>query len=66
LLSECSDFDHDFVNIDPKELSDFGVDVRYPGDTYVPDKDETIYYKNIALEIKDLVENKIDKILNVN
>ena len=64
LLSECSDIDKDFADIDPKELSDFGVDVRYPGDMYVPDEKESIEYKNLAFEIKDFVENKIDLILN--
>jgi HEPN domain-containing protein len=63
LLSECSDIDQDFANIDPKELSDFGVDVRYPGDMYIPGEEETIDYKNLAFEMKDLVENKIDIIL---
>ena len=65
LLSECADFDNDFEGIDPKELSEFGVDMRYPGDMFVPDKDETLEYKNLALEIKDFVENKIDKILKL-
>ncbi len=51
--------------IDRKELSEFGVDMRYPGDMFVPDKDETLEYKNLALEIKDFVENKIDKILKL-
>ena len=32
LLSECADIDSDFTYIDPKELRDFGVDARYPGD----------------------------------
>lgn len=63
LLSECTDFDKDFAAIDPKELSDFGVDVRYPGDMFVPTQDETLEYKELAFEIKDLVENKIDVIL---
>ena len=63
LLSESADFDKDFTDIDPKELSDFGVDVRYPGDMFVPDQDETLEYKNLAFEIKDIVESKIDKIL---
>jgi len=64
LLSECSDIDPDFAEIDPKELSDFGVDTRYPGDIYIPDEKETLFYKNITLDIKNLVENKINEILN--
>ena len=63
LLSECADYDKDFTDIDPKELSDFGVDVRYPGDIFIPDQDETLEYKNLAFEIKDIVESKINKIL---
>lgn len=47
LLSECTDIDPDFVSINPKELSDFGVDARYPGDMYIPSSEETIEYKNI-------------------
>ncbi len=63
LLAECADFDRDFSGIDPGELSDFGVDMRYPGDLYIPDQQETMEYKNLALEIKNLVEEKIDKII---
>ncbi|HAF30546.1 MAG TPA: DNA-binding protein [Bacteroidales bacterium] len=65
LLSECSDIDKDFAEIDPKELSDFGVDARYPGDTYIPDEKETLEYKNLAFEIKEFVESKIYKILEL-
>lgn len=64
LLSECSDIDPEFSSIDPKELSDFGVDTRYPGDMYLPSEKETIEYKTIALFVKELVEKKIDKIID--
>jgi len=62
LLSECADFDSDFSEIDPKNLSDFGVDVRYPGDMYVPSEKETIEHKEIALYIKKIVEEKLSKL----
>lgn len=61
ILSECTDIDLDFSAINPKELSDFGVDARYPGDMYIPSEEETMEYKNIALRVKDLVEEKITK-----
>lgn len=64
-LSECADFDSDFVDIDPKELSEFSVDARYPGDMFIPDNDETLEYKNLAFEIKELVERKINKTHNI-
>ncbi len=64
LLSECSDIDPDFADIDPKELSEFGVDVRYPGDMYMPSVEEVLEYKSLAIGIKQLVEMKIEKELS--
>ena len=63
LLAECSDFDSDFSEIDPKNLSDFGVDMRYPGDMYTPTDEETIEHKEIAFRIKKVVEKKLDDLL---
>lgn len=65
LISECSDIDNDFAQIDPKELSDFGVDARYPGDMYIPDESETLEYKKLAFEIKEFVESKINEIIKI-
>jgi len=62
LLAECTDIDPDFSPVDPKELSDFGVDVRYPGDMYMPSNQETMEYKLLAIDIKELVEEKINTI----
>ncbi len=64
LLSECADFDNEFTEIDPKNLSDFGVEVRYPGDMYVPSENETLEYKKLAIEIKEFAITKINKIMN--
>ena len=63
LLSECEDIDSDFAEIDPKNLSDFSVDVRYPGDMYVPSKEETAMHKQIAVSVKNLVLEKISELL---
>lgn len=64
LLSECAEIDNEFSSLDPKELSDFGVDVRYPGDMYIPDDKETLAYKEFAFFIKEFVEKKIDKFVD--
>jgi len=64
LLAECEEFDSDFSAIDPKDLNDFGVDIRYPGDFYSPSIDETLDHKQIALEIKMLVEKKLISVLS--
>jgi HEPN domain-containing protein len=63
LLAQCEEFDSDFSSIDPKDLSDFGVDIRYPGDMYIPTADETIEHKKIAITVKELVEQKLNKLL---
>ena len=49
LLSECADIDPVFDAIEPKELSDFGVDAGYPGDMFIPSEEETLEYKKIAM-----------------
>lgn len=64
LLAECEEFDSDFSAIDPKDLNDFGVDIRYPGDFYSPSIDETLAHKQIALEIKNMVEQKLKHLIS--
>jgi len=59
LLNECAKIDKDFENIDPKNLSDFGVAMRYPDDYYIPSNYETLEYKEMAFQIKNIVEDKI-------
>lgn len=63
LLSECIDLDSEFSIIDPKNLSDFGVDVWYSGDMYVPSEEETIEHKEIVIFVKKMVEEKLSCIL---
>jgi HEPN domain-containing protein len=60
LLSECrnvtsGELDH----VDPKSLTDFGVSVRYPDDFYIPDPAETMYYAQLAQDVKRIVETLI-------
>jgi HEPN domain-containing protein len=45
LLTECAEIDSEFSKIDPMNLSDFGVSVRYPGEQYIPSNREVIHYK---------------------
>lgn len=59
LLMECKKIDSNDFEIDLGSLSDFGVNIRYPDDFYVPDKEETIQYRNIAHTIGNIIEKKI-------
>lgn len=36
-----------------------GVSVRYPDDFYIPEEKEALEYKDIALKVKNTVENLI-------
>jgi len=57
LLSECQKIDQS--GFDFGSLTDFGVSARYPDDFFVPDKEDTILYLKIALQVKKVVEEKI-------
>jgi HEPN domain-containing protein len=59
LLLECKKIDSKDFEIDLGSLSDFGVNIRYPDDFYVPDKEETIQYCNIAHAIGNIIGKKI-------
>jgi HEPN domain-containing protein len=59
LLFECKKIDQSGFDLDFGSLTDFGVSVRYPDDFFVPDKEDIILYREIALEVKKAVEDKI-------
>ena len=59
LLEKCSEFDSDFSAIDPMNLSDYGVQIRYPDDMYVPDDEEVLVYKELAISIRNMVRLKM-------
>jgi HEPN domain-containing protein len=60
LLLECQKIDHSGFDFDFGSLTDFGVSIRYPDDFLVPEKEDIILYRDIALEIKKVVEHKIE------
>jgi HEPN domain-containing protein len=59
LLEQSAKIDTNFSGIDIDELSDFGVNIRYPDDFYVPEIDEVRFYYDLANRIKSLVLEKI-------
>jgi HEPN domain-containing protein len=60
LLSECKKTDNEVFEIDLGSLTDFGVSIRYPDDFYLPDKEETRFYRNTALLVKNIVEDNVE------
>jgi HEPN domain-containing protein len=63
LLKECKKINKSVFEVDLKNLTEFGVAVRYPDDFYVPDVKETLEYRDIALEIKEIVEKMVSQTL---
>ena len=59
LLEQSAKIDRDFSGIDIDELSDFGVNIRYPDDYYIPEINEVRFYYDLAKRIKSLVLEKI-------
>lgn len=59
LLSECGLIDDDFLGIDPMNLTDFAVELRYPGDYYEPGENEVRQYYALALQVKEMISGKI-------
>lgn len=60
LLDQCALIDKDFVNIEVRELSSFGVDIRYPDDFYVPNMEEVKFYYDLTKRVKGLVLTKLE------
>jgi len=59
LLQECKKIDSEDFNVNLGSLSDFGVNIRYPDDFYIPDKEETVRYRDVACAIQGIVVKKI-------
>ena len=59
LLEKCKEINKEAFEIDVKSITDFGVAVRYPDDFYIPDIKEALEYRDIAEEIKEIVEKLI-------
>jgi HEPN domain-containing protein len=55
LLLECKKVNDKIFDIDLGSLTDFGVSVRYPDDFYIPDKEQTFFFRDISLKVKEIV-----------
>jgi len=66
LLAVCAEFDEQFEQFDPVNLSDFGVDVRYPGETYHPTDAEVFFYVELSQTISNFARLKVLNIINTN
>ena len=59
LLSECANFDPIFATIDPLNINAYAVQGRYPDSNLTPTIDEAKSYYLLALQVRDLVAERI-------
>jgi len=61
LLMECEKINKEvWSQIELKNLSEYGVSVRYPDDFYIPDKEEIVELLEIAKVVKEKLEDLIE------
>lgn len=58
LLKKCSGIDNSFSDIDPLNLTDYGIVARYPGDFFEPSINEIHEFIGIVDNIRKLVLQK--------
>ena len=59
LLSECARFDQIFATVDPMNINAYAVQGRYPDSNLSPTKEEAKSYYQLALQLKDLVVQRL-------
>jgi HEPN domain-containing protein len=55
----CAELDNDFSKLEFGNLLEFAVDYRYPDEAYIPDLEEIVGYKELALNVKFIITAKI-------
>ncbi len=63
LLAQCTQFDPTFAEINPQNLSDFSVEIRYPDDMYIPSDEEVIEHKTIAFFVREFIERRLNVLM---
>ncbi len=62
LLVKCREISPQFPEFQIRDLSLFGVAIRYPDDLYVPTVEETRYYANLAHEIAKYIQELLSRL----
>ncbi|MES2378356.1 MAG: HEPN domain-containing protein [Bacteroidota bacterium] len=60
LLDQCANFDPVFSTIDSLNINAYAVQGRYPDTNLMPEIDEAQSYYQLALQIKQLVTDRIN------
>jgi len=59
LLSECSNYDPIFADIDPGNINEYEVQGRYPDSSLMPTPEEAVRFLKLTLRVKALIVERI-------
>ncbi len=59
LIQLCAELNPAFANVETGNLTDYAVDIRYPGDQVIPSAEELIRAKEWVSTMKQIVEEAI-------
>lgn len=59
LLELCSESDNEFSTLEIGHLTQFAVRMRYPHDSFAPDKEESIFYFEVTARVKKMVQERL-------
>ena len=59
LLEQCTKTDNSYSTIDPGNLTDYGAELRYPGDFLEPTSKEPEFLISIVKDIRELTLGKL-------
>jgi HEPN domain-containing protein len=59
LLELCSEHDNEFGVLEIGNLTQFAVRMRYPHDSFAPDKEESIFYFEVTGRVKKMVQDRL-------
>ncbi|MFO7933855.1 MAG: HEPN domain-containing protein [Bacteroidales bacterium] len=63
LLIECQKIDDENFHFDFKNLTEFGVSVRYPDDFYIPSITEAKEYIDLSKDVKGVIETLLRSVI---
>lgn len=65
LLELCSERDNEFSTLEIGNLTQFAVRMRYPHDSFAPDKNESILYLEVTLRVKTIIQQRLKEFFKV-
>ena len=65
LLELCSESDNEFSTLEIGNLTQFAVRMRYPHDSFAPEKNESIFYLEATFRVKNIIKQRLKEFFKV-